>query len=93
MLNDEKVFGKGIDDKGVMWRKYSKFNAMVYREWYEMLRRCYSEEYQEEHPEHRGYTVCDRWLTLSNFAKDVKRINGFNKKDFIAGKQSLSVKD
>lgn len=89
----KKVFGKGIDDKGVMWRKRSKFNTRVYEEWYEMLKRCYDEEYQKSHPEHVGYTVCDRWLILSNFARDVKKINGFNKKEFIAGNQSLVVKN
>ena len=32
-----------------------------------MLGRCYSKSYQEKHPSYKGCSVCEEWLTYSNF--------------------------
>ena len=38
-----------------------------YSKWTEMIKRCYSEKYQTNKPTYRGCTVCEEWLTFSNF--------------------------
>lgn len=38
-----------------------------YRVWRGMLERCYSEKYQARQPTYIGCSVCDEWLTFSNF--------------------------
>lgn len=40
-----------------------------YRTWFSMLNRCYNEKYQSKEPTYKGCSVCDNWLTLSNFKK------------------------
>lgn len=52
----------------------------VYDLWFQMLRRCYD---TEEHSRDRGKSyadceVCDRWKMLSCFAKDIKKLDGYN---------------
>ena len=43
-----------------------------------MLQRCYSEDYQQKEPTYVGCTVCDEWLTLSNFKKFIDNLdNGY----------------
>ena len=51
----------------------------TYNLWYGMLRRCYDEE-QQERSRGKSYsecTVCKRWLTYSNFAKDITLLFGY----------------
>lgn len=66
--------------------KYGGINDMpncdkrVYGLWFQMLRRCYDSE-QQERPRGRTYIdceVCERWKLLSCFAKDIKRLDGYN---------------
>lgn len=38
-----------------------------YRTWVEMLRRCCSEKLKAKRPTYKLCTVCDEWLTFSNF--------------------------
>lgn len=37
--------------------------------WRDMLRRCYSEKYQEKHPAYIDCSVCKEWLYYPNFKK------------------------
>lgn len=39
----------------------------VYEVWMGMLKRCYSNKVQAKHLTYEGCTVCDEWLTFSNF--------------------------
>ena len=38
-----------------------------YRAWCNMLQRCYDPKYQAKHPTYIDCTVCENWLTFSNF--------------------------
>lgn len=74
------VYGIGINDSDYVTQikeKYldnsgSKRSRMVwtcpyYSVWVGMLRRCYNEPFLLKNPSYRGTTVCDEWLTFSNF--------------------------
>ena len=61
------VYGVGIND---MPRGSCTFNGVrqhFYIVWNDSLRRCYNKKYQEKQSAYIGCTVCDEWLTLSNF--------------------------
>ena len=58
----------------------AKVDKRVYGLWYQMLRRCYDHG-QQERSRGKSYAdcyVCERWLRLSNFAKDIKRLDGYS---------------
>lgn len=66
--------------------KYGGINDMptcdkrVYGLWFQMLRRCYDTT-QHERDRGKSYAnceVCDRWKMLSCFAKDIKKLEGYN---------------
>lgn len=40
-----------------------------YERWAKMLTRCFSKKYHETRPTYIGCTVCDEWLTFSNFKR------------------------
>ena len=40
---------------------------VYYTKWQSMLTRCYDKAYQERQPSYKGVTVCEEWLTFSNF--------------------------
>lgn len=75
-----KVFGVGIMDTDARLGKVgnSDADAVLKTTWREMLRRCYCKTDKSSYASYgaKGYHVCDRWLTYSNFAEDaVKLIN------------------
>ena len=45
----------------VLWR------CPYYDRWYGMIRRCYSERELSRFPTYKGCSVCEEWLTFSNF--------------------------
>lgn len=45
----------------------SKWECHFYSVWRNMLTRCYHAKYQERNKSYIGVTVCDEWLTFSNF--------------------------
>ncbi len=48
----------------------SEFNSEnIYKRWNSMIRRCYSEKYQDKFPTYRECTVCDEWHNFQNFAE------------------------
>lgn len=51
----------------------------IYQKWTSMIKRCYSSKYQARQPTYIGCTVCDDWLTFSNFAKwfDLNNVDGW----------------
>ena len=66
------VYGVGINDANYKVkpvvngkRAYCKF----YDTWVHMLARCYSQKCQNKQPTYIGCSVCDEWLTFSNFKR------------------------
>lgn len=58
------VFGVGIN--GV---RRTAENKPFYSVWKHMLGRCYSNDVLLNQPTYKGCTVCDDWLTYSNFKR------------------------
>ena len=52
-------------------------NQREYDCWRSMIIRCYSEKYQEKNQTYKDCYVCERWLKLSNFIKDMSNIDGY----------------
>lgn len=50
-----------------------------YQKWVDMLKRCYSEKIQEKRPNYKGCSVCQEWLTFSNFKKWMEKQDWENK--------------
>jgi hypothetical protein len=65
------VCGIGINDADYVVAK-RKGNKIIwicpfYRAWKDMLKRCYNKTELKRHPTYVGCTVCEEWLTFSNF--------------------------
>ena len=74
------VYGIGINDMPYGWTsKNKKENIRIYELWSKMLQRCYSnnENVREKYKTYNDCCVCDRWLYLSNFVKDIQYIDGY----------------
>ena len=58
------IYGIGINDSD-----YITSGCQYYRRWINMLQRCYLKEFQKRQPKYIGCTICNEWLTFSNFKK------------------------
>ena len=71
MTKNKKVCGVGINDADYNVYEYVDDKAVwrcpFYITWKSMLERCYSEKFQLRQPTYKGCSVCDAWLTFSNF--------------------------
>lgn len=47
----------------------SKNSVDAYSVWQNMLKRCYSDVFQDRHPSYVGCTVCEEWHNFQNFAE------------------------
>jgi len=70
------VFGVGINDADYITQR--KINEKVvtcpyYKRWQGMLKRCYSDDLLLLRPTYKGCTVCEEWLTFSNFKEWMKK--------------------
>lgn len=66
------IYGIGINDADYSTRytvKGKRVMCPFYRTWMSMLVRCYSEKLQQSRPTYIGCSVCEEWLTFSNFKK------------------------
>lgn len=69
------VCGVGINDAGYVVKKHENVDGKLklvwicpfYSRWKDMLKRCYSDKFHSKRPTYKGCTVCDEWLTFSNF--------------------------
>ena len=89
--DDYMVQGHGINDMPYGWRVENEWNNLVYRKWQRMLYRCYNEDFHKT-KNGKNYidcTVCERWLTLSNFVADVPLIEGYDREKFLNGELEL----
>ena len=85
------VQGHGINDMPWGWVSENEWNRIVYQKWYGMLRRCYDEDFHktEKGKCYIGCTVCERWLTLSNFVEDFENLDGYDRECFLNGELVL----
>lgn len=83
------VQGHGINDVPYGWSSENEWNKKVYKKWADMIYRCYSEEFHKTNPTYIGCTVCERWLTLSNFVEDFEKIDGYDRERFLNGELVL----
>ena len=66
------LYGVGTNDSDYITQPTingQKFRCKFYVAWANMLERCYSLEYQKKGRSYIDCTVCDEWLTFSNFRK------------------------
>ena len=64
------VCGKGINDADYSIYTYingKRIECPYYSKWSNMLKRCYSPEYQESNPTYKGCTVAEEWHSFMNF--------------------------
>lgn len=62
--NGSLVYGIGYNDIRSTKKEYLyEIRGM----WKNMIKRCYDEDYHNNHKSYIGCTVCEEWLTLSNF--------------------------
>ena len=70
LYNRKLVEGVGINNADYQTQPTvngKKITCPFYRKWHSMLIRCYSVKHLKEQPSYVGCTVCDEWLTFSNF--------------------------
>ena len=68
----KKVQGVGISDANYVVQPKigeKQICCPYYAKWLSMLKRCYSSKYQKNQPTYKDCTVCDEWLTFSNFKR------------------------
>lgn len=70
-MSKRLVFGVGFNDtkfyvSGIVVDVRIE-DCPFYRKWIGMLARCYNEKQRSKYPTYIGCTVCDEWLTFSNF--------------------------
>ena len=66
------VCGVGINDADyavIHSINGKQVRCLFYRAWKSMLERCYSAKFQAKNPTYIGCSVCEEWLTFSNFKK------------------------
>jgi len=64
------VYGCGINDADYNTQPYVDSKQVICKycsTWKSMLKRCYYSKYQARKPTYIGCTVCEEWLTFSNF--------------------------
>lgn len=66
----KQVYGVGINDADYIIEINVNGKRVVcpyYSRWKSMLQRCYDPKFHEKNPTYSGCSVCDDWLTFSNF--------------------------
>ncbi len=77
------VCGCGVNDATYTTQKFVNRKLVwvcpFYQKWVSMLKRCYSDKLQNRYPTYRGCTVCEEWLTFSNFKSWMEQQDWENK--------------
>ena len=63
------IYGVGFNSGGTYKTRKDGIKLYSYLVWYNMIRRCYSEEFQKVRGSHKGCSVCDDWHNYQVFAK------------------------
>lgn len=58
------VIGHTLDGKPI---RKELWKCPFYVRWFNMLTRCYNKSYLDKFPTYKDVTVCEEWLTFSNF--------------------------
>lgn len=78
-MKNKLVFGVGINDADYVIKKSLSYiedgkrkrkqlwACPYYNKWSSMLTRCYSSKFLQKNPTYKGCSVCQEWLTFSNF--------------------------
>ena len=66
---EPRCCGIGYCGEGIYETNYNSKDANCYHTWYDMLLRCYSDNYHESKPTYIDCYVCDEWLNYQNFAE------------------------
>lgn len=70
ILSRKPIYGFGINDAEYVTERTVhgvRYKCPFYSVWHGMLNRCYNLNYQKTSPSYKGCTVCNEWLTFSNF--------------------------
>lgn len=68
----KSIYNVGINDADyrVVYRENNiRYVCPFYQRWQNMIKRCYSKINLQKRPSYVGCSVCDEWLTFSNFKK------------------------
>jgi hypothetical protein len=68
-MNGKLVYGVGVCTKGECKAYENGNKTKAYYTWKNMLKRCYSPNYQAENPTYIRCKACDEWLDFQVFAK------------------------
>lgn len=81
MKNNRKlILGVGVNDwTESTWCKETKRDIPEYLLWKAMLYRVFSDKYKEKYPTYEKVTVCDEWLSMTNFINDVSKFVGYDR--------------
>lgn len=99
-LNSKLVFGVGIND--MLGAEKTKEFIKQRQMWFGILQRCFSIKLLERRPTYKNCKVSESWLWLSNFIKDIKSIENYEKslnegwqldKDLLSNEGKLYSKD
>lgn len=73
LRNAHYIYGVGINDLK------SSSHSVVFKVWYNMIRRCYDDKYHKSKPTYKDAEVCEEWRILSNFKKwfDENYVEGY----------------
>ena len=66
---DKRVFGVGYHGEGDYKVSINQKHTIQYNYWYDMLKRCYDDNYKQKHPTYKNKTVCKEWHNFQVFAK------------------------
>jgi len=77
------VVGCGVNDAWYVTNPTiggNKVMCPTYCKWMNMLKRACGKKYKKRNPSYEGVTVCDEWLSFSNFARWLERnsVKGFD---------------
>lgn len=67
--NKSLVSGVGVNDYDKAVYTNGDVVKNAYKHWHEMITRCYAKDYSKKFQSYKDCSVCDEWLTFSNFLK------------------------
>lgn len=91
-MGNRRVYGLGVNDMPRGWTMLSDLNFRIYDLWRHVILRT-TEKFWAKYPTYSGTTVCDEWLVLSNFVRDIQECDGYEFWKNNPGQQIMFDKD